>query len=192
MLSAQMSPRGPQSVRWLREPTRPSPVSQAVTCETGRSAVDEAARFSATWQRVATWWCLAPVPGRRGRWRSPPSCSRARAPSCRCWPGWVSGRSCWQPPGWPACVRPAPGAPTALEEQRNGEWRYLEFLQVRSWITAEIFMREIPGGTRAEHRSRPVDLPEHRYWPQRSEHAGTFRSVVPRGPTHLPSNSGRT
>ena len=51
----------------------------------------------------------------------------------------------------------------ALEEQRNGEWRYLEFLQVRSWITAGMFMREIPGGTRATHRSRPVDLPEHRY-----------------------------
>ena len=52
---------------------------------------------------------------------------------------------------------------TALEEQRNGEWRYLEFLQVTSLITADIFMREIPGGTRARHRSRPVDLPEHRY-----------------------------
>ena len=51
----------------------------------------------------------------------------------------------------------------ALEEQRNGEWRYLEFLQVTSWILADIFMREIPGGTRARHRSRPVDLPEHRY-----------------------------
>jgi hypothetical protein len=37
----------------------------------------------------------------------------------------------------------------ALEEQRNGEWRYLEFLQVTSLITAEIFMREIPGGMRA-------------------------------------------
>jgi hypothetical protein len=36
-----------------------------------------------------------------------------------------------------------------LEEQRNGEWRYLEFLQVTSLITAEIFMREIPGGMRA-------------------------------------------
>jgi hypothetical protein len=32
---------------------------------------------------------------------------------------------------------------TALEEQRNGEWRYLEFLQVTSLITADIFMREI-------------------------------------------------
>ena len=32
----------------------------------------------------------------------------------------------------------------ALEEQRNGEWRYLEFLQVTSLITAGIFMREIP------------------------------------------------
>ena len=31
----------------------------------------------------------------------------------------------------------------ALEEQRNGEWRYLEFLQVTSLITADIFMREI-------------------------------------------------
>jgi tetrahydromethanopterin S-methyltransferase subunit H len=28
---------------------------------------------------------------------------------------------------------------------------------------AGIFVREIPGGTRARHRSRPVDLPEHRY-----------------------------
>jgi hypothetical protein len=26
--------------------------------------------------------------------------------------GLGSGRSCWLPPGWPACVRPAPGAPT--------------------------------------------------------------------------------
>jgi Tn3 transposase DDE domain len=52
---------------------------------------------------------------------------------------------------------------SALEEQRNGEWRYLEFLQVTSLITAGIFMREIPGGTRARHGSRPVDLPEHRY-----------------------------
>jgi hypothetical protein len=51
----------------------------------------------------------------------------------------------------------------ALEQQRNGKWRYLEFLQVTRWITADIFMREIPGGTRARHRSRPVDLPEHRY-----------------------------
>jgi len=51
----------------------------------------------------------------------------------------------------------------ALEEQRNGEWRYLEFLQVTNLITAGIFMREIPGGTRARQRSRPVDLPEHRY-----------------------------
>jgi integrase len=50
-----------------------------------------------------------------------------------------------------------------LEEQRNGEWRYLVFLQVISWITAGIFMRGISGGTRARHRSRPVDLPEHRY-----------------------------
>ena len=32
------------------------------------------------------------------------------------------------------------------KEQRNGEWRYLEFLQVTSLITADIFMREIPGG----------------------------------------------
>ena len=50
----------------------------------------------------------------------------------------------------------------ALEEQRNGEWRYLEFLQVTRLITAEMFLREIPGGTRARHRSGPVDLPEHR------------------------------
>jgi hypothetical protein len=55
------------------------------------------------------------------------------------------------------------GIEPALEEQRNGEWRYLKFLQVTSLITADIFMREIPGGTRARHRSRPVDLPEHRY-----------------------------
>ena len=45
----------------------------------------------------------------------------------------------------------------ALEEQRNGEWRYLEFLQVTSLITAGIFVRELPGGTRAGHRPRPVD-----------------------------------
>ena len=57
----------------------------------------------------------------------------------------------------------SPRSVPALEEQRNGEWRYLEFLQVTSLITADIFMREIPGGTRARHRSRPVDLPEHRY-----------------------------
>src|SRR6266568_1108071 len=77
-------------------------------------------------------------------------------------------------------------AVSALEKQRNGEWRYLEFLQVTSWITAGIFMREIPGGTRARHRSRPVDLPEHRYRPRRSGRAGTFRSVVPRGPAWPP------
>ncbi len=41
------------------------------------------------------------------------------------------------------------GNEPALEEQRNGEWRYLEFLQVTSLIMAEIFMREIPGGMRA-------------------------------------------
>jgi len=50
-----------------------------------------------------------------------------------------------------------------LEEQRNGEWRYLEFLQVTSLITADIFMREISGGTRPRYRVPPVDLPEHRY-----------------------------
>jgi len=50
----------------------------------------------------------------------------------------------------------------ALEEQRNGEWRYLEFPQVISWITADISSVEIPGGTRARHPSHPVDLPEHR------------------------------
>ena len=56
-----------------------------------------------------------------------------------------------------AAARPDPAA-TALEEQRNGEWRYLEFfLQVTSLIMAGIFMREVPGGTRARHRSRPVD-----------------------------------
>ena len=38
---------------------------------------------------------------------------------------------------------------SALEEQRNGEWRYLEFLQVTSLITAEIFMGEIAGRIRA-------------------------------------------
>ena len=51
----------------------------------------------------------------------------------------------------------------ALEEQRNGGWRYLEFLQVTSWITVGMFMRERPGGTRARPRSRPVDLPGYRY-----------------------------
>ena len=55
------------------------------------------------------------------------------------------------------------GGCSALEEQRNGEWRYLEFLQVTSLITAEIFMRGIPRGMRARQRSGPVDLPEHRY-----------------------------
>jgi hypothetical protein len=32
----------------------------------------------------------------------------------------------------------------ALEEQRNGEWRYLKFLQVTGLIMTDIFMREIP------------------------------------------------
>ena len=41
---------------------------------------------------------------------------------------------------------PGAGLGWALEEQRNGEWRYLEFLQVTSLITADMFMREIPGG----------------------------------------------
>ena len=45
----------------------------------------------------------------------------------------------------------------ALEEQRNGEWRYLEFLQATSLITADIFVHELPGGTRVRHRPRPVD-----------------------------------
>ena len=67
------------------------------------------------------------------------------------WPGRRSTMTIAMLEGW------------ALGEQRNGEWRYLEFLQVTSLITADIFMREIPGGTRARHRSRPVDLPEHRY-----------------------------
>ena len=53
-----------------------------------------------------------------------------------------------------------PGKPAeielALEEQRNGEWRYLEFLQVTRLITAEIFMREIPGGI--EPGSGPAQL----------------------------------
>jgi len=31
-------------------------------------------------------------------------------------------------------------AEPALEEQRNGKWRYLEFLQVTSLITAEMFL----------------------------------------------------
>ena len=43
----------------------------------------------------------------------------------------------------------------ALEEQRNGEWRYLEFLQVTSWITADIFMREIPGGDESQASVSP-------------------------------------
>jgi hypothetical protein len=43
----------------------------------------------------------------------------------------------------------------ALEEQRNGEWRYLEFLQVTSWITAGIFMREIPGGDESQASAPP-------------------------------------
>jgi hypothetical protein len=64
---------------------------------------------------------------------------------------------------WPRWDTAAGARGAALEEQRNGEWRYLEFLQVTSLITAGIFMREIPGGTRARHGSRPVDLPEHRY-----------------------------
>src|SRR5690242_3996283 len=71
---------------------------------------------------------------------------------------------------FPRRKRPSPcreraltsGAP-ALEKQRNVEWRDLEFLQVTSLITADIFMRETPAGTRAKHQSRPVDLPEHRY-----------------------------
>ena len=44
----------------------------------------------------------------------------------------------------------------ALGEQRNGDWRYLEFPQVTSLITTGVFVREIPGGTRATQRSRPV------------------------------------
>ena len=45
---------------------------------------------------------------------------------------------------YPVDAASPPPAPAALEEQRNGEWRYLEFLQVTSLITAGIFMREIP------------------------------------------------
>jgi hypothetical protein len=66
---------------------------------------------------------------------------------------------------WRTEVRSALGvlAEAALEEQRNGEWRYLEFLQVTSSITAEMLLCEISDGTRARQRSRPVDLPEDRY-----------------------------
>jgi hypothetical protein len=65
--------------------------------------------------------------------------------------------------------------PRTLASPRRYRAATAEFLQVTSWVTADIFMREIPGGTRARHRSRPADLPEHRYRPQRSERAGTFR-----------------
>jgi hypothetical protein len=77
--------------------------------------------------------------------------------------------SVWQkwckpaPLGYGNAIDSVAAVASALEEQRNGEWRYLEFLQVTSLITADVFMREIPGGTRVRHRSRPVDLPEHRY-----------------------------
>ena len=47
-----------------------------------------------------------------------------------------------------ATVMLAPGDTQALEEQRNGEWRYLEFLQVTRWITADIFMREMGASDR--------------------------------------------
>ena len=47
-------------------------------------------------------------------------------------------------PGMPASQADVVAVVTALKEQRNGEWRYLEFLQVTSLITAGIFMREIP------------------------------------------------
>ena len=36
----------------------------------------------------------------------------ARALSCRYWPGWMSGKNCWLPPGWPACTRSGPGGPS--------------------------------------------------------------------------------
>jgi hypothetical protein len=49
----------------------------------------------------------------------------------------------------PVAAGDSPLCGAALGEQRNGKWRYLEFLQVTSLITAEIFMREIPGGMRA-------------------------------------------
>jgi hypothetical protein len=39
--------------------------------------------------------------------------------------------------------------------QRNGEWRYLEFLQVTSLITADIFMRE---GVSAVLTTNPTDM----------------------------------
>jgi hypothetical protein len=106
-------------------------------------------------------------PVRRGSVRSKRGVGKA--------PSWVGGGTLG--------VRSRPySRPAALEEQRNGEWRYLEFLRVTSLITAETFLHETPGGTRARQRPRPVGLPEYRYRPQRSERADTFRSVVPQGP----------
>jgi len=79
--------------------------------------------------------------------------------------------------------REVPARRLRVRRHRGGTApRCLEFLQVISLITVGIFMRETPGGARARHRSRPADLPEHRYRPQRSQRAGTFRCVVPRGP----------
>ena len=34
------------------------------------------------------------------------------------------------------------------------------FCRSQVWLAADIFMCEIPGGTRARHRSRPVDCPD--------------------------------
>ena len=88
------------------------------------------------WARRAAWsrW---PGPRPRGTASGPP---RAGQPPPR-----ADGRR----RGHDRRGRRRPARGTALEEQRNGEWRYLEFLQVTSLITAEIFMREIPGGMRA-------------------------------------------
>ena len=58
----------------------------------------------------------------------------------------------WRRPRWP-------GGRAALEEQRNGEWRYLEFLQITRWIAAGVFMREIPGGTRGRQGSAQLTCP---------------------------------
>jgi hypothetical protein len=61
-------------------------------------------------------------------------------------------------PGWPACTalpQANCGTGSAVRSPAPAGAATAEFLQVTSLITADIFIREIPGGTRARHRSRP-------------------------------------
>jgi hypothetical protein len=61
-------------------------------------------------------------------------------------------------------VFPAVRAAAALEEQRNGEWRYLEFLQVTSLIAADLGAghQDQCAVVRQDAVAAPIRTPEQR------------------------------